>query len=72
MECRFEIPQQVDGDGEAWSWGVGLGTFNSFDHILEQGVCSGIAIAVLNVVETEVGWRPICWHNFIIIGAAQN
>ena len=20
----------------------------------------------------EVGWCPICWHNFRIIGAAQN
>ena len=53
MESHFEIPQQVDGNGETWLRGVGLRTFNSFNHILEQGVCGGIAIAILNVVGTE-------------------
>ena len=43
----------MDGNGETWSRGVGLGTLNSFNHILEQGVCGRIAIAILNVVETE-------------------
>ena len=33
--------------------GVGLRSLNSLDHVLQQGVCGWVAVAMLNVVETE-------------------
>ena len=53
VECSFEISQLLNGDGEAWSGGVGLRSLNSLDHVLQQGVCGWVTVAMLNVVETE-------------------
>ena len=53
VEGSFEIPQLLNGDGEAWSGGVGLRSLNSLNHVLQQGVCGWVTLAMLNVVETE-------------------
>ena len=53
VEGSFEISQLLNGDGEAWSGGVGLRSLNSLDHELQQGVYGWVAVAMLKVVETE-------------------
>ena len=45
VEGSFEISQQLNGDGEAWSGGVGLRSLNSLDHVLQQGVCGWVDVS---------------------------
>ena len=49
VKSLFELPQKTNGDWESRSRGVSLRAFDALDGILEEGVCSRVAEAILDM-----------------------
>ena len=46
---------------------------HDYNNYIKEFSCRGEHVRKLTYISvSRLGWRPICWHNFRIIGAAQN